>query len=82
MDELRTLEAMGLVLPTPAYIVGAIVFGIVGMIAFYRGRKATLPVSKWIGVALMFYPYAVSATWMLYVVGVGLCVGLYFYWHA
>jgi hypothetical protein len=29
-------------------------------------------------VALMLYPYAVSVTWMLYGVGLLLCVGLYF----
>ena len=25
----------------------------------------------------MFYPYAVSQTWLLYVVGVVLCAGIY-----
>jgi len=65
------------VLPTPAYIVGAVVFGIVGYLAFRHGRKAARPAPMWIGVGLMLYPYAISATWLLYVVGVGLCVGLF-----
>jgi hypothetical protein len=43
MDELKTLESMGLVLPGPAYLFGAIVFGIVGIIAFSRGRKTQRP---------------------------------------
>ena len=30
-----------------------------------------------IGVGLMLYPYAISQTWLLYAVGVALCVGLY-----
>jgi hypothetical protein len=34
---------------------------------------------KWIGVALMLYPYVVSETWVLYGVGVSLCVALYVY---
>jgi hypothetical protein len=30
----------------------------------------------WLGVALMFYPYAVSGTVALYAVGLALCAGL------
>ena len=77
MDELKTLEAMGFTLPTPAYLIGAVLFGVIGMAAFWHGRKASLPAPKWIGVGLMLYPYAISATWLLYVVGIGLCIGLY-----
>lgn len=32
---------------------------------------------KWIGIALMLYPYAVSDTLLLYAVGGVLCAGLY-----
>jgi hypothetical protein len=32
-----------------------------------------------IGVALMVYPYFISQTWMLYVIGLALCGGLYFW---
>jgi hypothetical protein len=77
MNSLDTLQALGLELPTPAYIVGAILFGIVGLVAFRNGRKARKPRSLWLGVALMFYPYAVSRTWMLYAVGIALCLGVY-----
>ena len=77
MDELKLLQEMGLVLPSPTYIAGAVLFGIIGMAAFWYGRKASRPGPKWIGVGLMFYPYAISATWLLYVVGIGLCIGLY-----
>ena len=80
MDELQTLEAMGLTLPSPAYIIGAVLFGVIGIVGYWHGRKAKLPVPKWIGVALMFYPYIVWETWMLYVIGAGLCVALYIYW--
>jgi hypothetical protein len=81
MDELKTLEAMGLVLPSPAYIVGALVFGIIGYIVFRRGRKTERPMLTWTGVALMLYPYAVSETWLLWVVGAGLCGWAYLKWN-
>lgn len=77
MESLNALQSMGLTLPTPAYIVGLILFGILGMWAYWHGKKAQLPRTKWLGVALMFYPYAVSSTWLLYGVGLALCAGLW-----
>lgn len=77
MDLLRTLQSFGLTLPSPAYIAGAILFGLIGMWAWYRGRKRQHPRTKWLGVALMFYPYAVSSTWVLYAVGAALCAALF-----
>ena len=78
MDTLATLESMGLTLPSPAYIFGAIVFGLVGLVAWRQGRRTDNPVRKWIGVALMFYPYAVSSTALLYVLGMALCAAAWF----
>lgn len=77
MDNLDALAAAGLQLPTPAYIFGVILFGIIGYAAWRYGRKAGLPYTKWIGVALMLFPYAVSRTSLLYLVGGGLCAALY-----
>ena len=77
MDPLDTLTALGIELPTPAYIVGAIVFGLIGLVAWRIGRREARPRTKWIGVGLMFYPYAVSNTWLLYAVGAALCAGLW-----
>jgi hypothetical protein len=76
-DDLKTLEALGFSLPTPAYLIGAILFGIVGYVAYRYGKKHESPKAKWLGVALMLYPYAVPQTWLLYLVGTALCVGLY-----
>jgi len=76
MDNLETLQSMGLTLPSPAYIVGAVLFGIIGIVAYRYGKRAEKPRSKWLGVALMLYPYAVSQTWLLYEVGVALCAGV------
>jgi len=80
MNEIKNLEGLGLVLPSPFYIFGAILFGIIGYIAFRRGRKTTSPALTWTGVALMLYPYAVSQTWMLWLLGAGLCGFLYVKW--
>ncbi|WP_136418633.1 MULTISPECIES: hypothetical protein [Oxalobacteraceae] len=79
MENLDTLGSLGLTLPSPAYLIGAILFGIIGFAAYRYGKKTSRGTTKWIGVGLMLYPYAVSQTWMLYLVGVALCAGLYFY---
>ncbi len=79
MDELKTLETMGFAFPTPAYLFGAILFGIIGFAAYRYGRKNSHSAGIWLGIALMLYPYAISETWMLYSVGAGLCFGLYFW---
>ena len=80
MNELQQLESLGLVLPTPAYILGAILFGIIGWIAFKRGRKTSVAVLTWTGVALMLYPYGVSETWVLWLIGVALSGLIYAKW--
>jgi hypothetical protein len=56
MNELRSLQALGLVLPSPSYIAGAIMFGIIGYVAFRRGRKTSRTALTWAGFALMLYP--------------------------
>lgn len=77
MDELNQLQSLGFTLPSPTYIFGAIAFGLIGMVAFRHGRKRQQPLKVWLGVALMLYPYAVSLTWLMYVVGFALCAGLF-----
>lgn len=81
MDEIKNLESLGLVLPSPLYIAGAILFGIVGLVAFRRGRKTTSKALTWTGVVLMLYPYAVSQTWLLWLLGAGLCGFAYVKWE-
>lgn len=81
MNDFETLQALGLVLPSPAYILGAIVFGIIGFVAYRRGRKTSTTALTWTGVALMVYPYAVPQTWLLWTVGAALCVWLYARWN-
>jgi len=77
METLSALQSLGLELPSPAYIVGAILFSLIGMAVYWHGKRAQQPRTPWWGVALMFYPYVVSATWLLYAVGVALCLGMW-----
>jgi MFS family permease len=77
MDELDTLHQLGFEWPSPAYLIGMLVFSVIGYAAWRYGRKTSRRPTMWIGVALMFYPYVVSRTWLLYVVGVALCIGIW-----
>ena len=69
---------MGLDLPSPAYLVGGIVFGIFGYAAYRYGKKSSNNPSKWLGIALMLYPYLISETWQLYAIGTALCGAVFF----
>jgi len=44
---------------------------------FVYGKKLALWKPMVIGIALMVYPYFVSRTWLMYAIGVALCVFLY-----
>jgi hypothetical protein len=81
MNEIQQLESLGLSLPSPAYLAGAIVFGIVGYIAFRRGRKNEAPPLTWSGLALMLYPYGVSQAWLLWLLGGALSLWVYAKWN-
>lgn len=72
MNELAQLQSLGLELPSTLYIVGAVLFGVLGLVAFRRGRKASKTPMIIAGLALMLYPYAVLETWLLWAVGAAL----------
>lgn len=82
MEELKAFESMGLVLPSAWYVLGAILFGIVGYLVYSRGRKMKQAVLIWTGVALMLYPYAVSETWVLWAAGLGLSALAFAKWES
>ncbi|MHB1199828.1 MAG: hypothetical protein ACYCZ6_09770 [Polaromonas sp.] len=77
MDNASVIESLGLTLPSPAYLFGAIAFGLIGFAAYRYGKRAGRSLTRWLGVALMLYPYAVAQTWLLYVVGAVLCAWLF-----
>jgi hypothetical protein len=58
---------------------GALLFSILGIAAYQYGKKAARPHIKWVGVALMLYPYVISDTGLLYGVGAGLCAAIYWF---
>jgi len=77
MANLQTLQSLGILLPSPAYLIGAVLFGLIGFAAYRYGKRVGRRRSQWLGVALMLYPYAIAQTWLLYVVGAALCAGLF-----
>ena len=77
MNDLAALQNLGLELPSPAYLFGALLFGILGYAAYRSGKKQGKPRTRWLGVALMLYPYLVGSTWVLYAAGVALCAGVW-----
>jgi hypothetical protein len=80
MDEQQLVSGLMGMMPTPAYIFGSILFGIIGFAAYRFGKKTERQRAKWTGVALMVYPYFIgSDVRVLFVIGAALCGVLYFY---
>lgn len=79
-ESLGLLQDMGLTLPTPAYLLGLLLFGIAGIVLWVLGRRRRKPAVKWIGIALMLYPYIIWDTLPLYLVGAGLCGAAAWFW--
>ena len=77
--EMEMLRELGFTWPSPAYIVGLIVFGLLGLFAYFYGKRRQHRTTRWLGLALMLYPYVVWSTAALYVVGVGLSAAAWFY---
>ncbi len=66
-------------MPSMSYLIGGIIFTIVGYIAYRHGKKVANSSIKGIGITLMVYPIFVSDDGLLYLIGCGLCTALYFY---
>ncbi len=80
MDTLATLQALGVTLPSPAYLAGSLLFGLLGYAAWRRGRSIGHAPLTWGGVALMVYPAAVDDTLLLWLLGAALGVFLALRW--
>jgi len=64
-------------MPSFANLFAGILFGAVGFAAFMYGKKSASWKPMTIGVILMVYPYFIEKTWLLYAIGVALCVGIF-----
>ena len=62
---------------SPSALLGSLLFGAVGFVAFMYGKKMVLWKPMVFGVVLMAYPYFVPQTWLIYTIGCALCLGLY-----
>jgi len=58
-------------------IVGWTLFGLIGMAAFMYGKKLGSWKPMAIGAGLMAYPYFVTNTILMWIVGVGLTVAIF-----
>ena len=76
-DALELAKDSGLTLPSPAWIFGCVLFSLLGIAAWRYGKAMKAPRIRWLGLALMLYGYVTSATWLLYLVGIALCVALW-----
>ncbi len=81
MESLNALSAMGFTLPSPAYIFGCIVFSLIGWAAYRVGKQREASKTRWLGLALMLYSYAVTDTKLMFAVGIALCAALYVTWE-
>jgi hypothetical protein len=76
------LQSMGAPNPSEfsvAKVMAWLIFGGIGFVAFFYGKKQQSFKPLVIGLILMVYPYFVSNTIGLYALGLGLCLLLYFW---
>ena len=66
-------------MPTPEALFGAIVFGAIGMGFFVYGKRQSLVKPMVLGIALMGFPYLVSDTVPLFIVGTALTLAAYIF---
>jgi len=63
----------------PYNLLAGFIFGMIGWGAFRYGAKLELWKPRVIGVVLMGYPYLIYNRWLLWGIGVGLLVVLWFH---
>ena len=61
-------------MPTPLVLFGSILFGAFGMASFVHGKRNSHLLSIVLGIALMSFPYFVSDTLPMFLVGIGLTI--------
>ena len=61
-------------------IIANLIFSTIGFVAFMYGKKEKSAKPFVLGIILMGYTYFVPNTLLIYIIGIGLCVVLY-YWR-
>lgn len=64
---------------SPSNLLAGIIFGMIGLIAFIYGKRTQAWRPMIIGVILMAYPYFISGTVLLYLIGTALTAALFFW---
>ena len=63
---------------TAANLIGGLIFGSIGFVAFVYGKRLSLWRPMFLGLALMVFPYFIEATFPLYAIGSAGSVLLFF----
>ena len=66
-------------MPDPSDLFAMLVFSTIGIIAFRSAKREAQPVRLVISMVLMLYPYFISSGLWLWVVGIVLTAGLFFF---
>jgi len=64
---------------SPSNLLAGLIFGSIGFVAFIYGKKIRSFRPMIIGIVLMIYPYFISGTLFLYLIGIVLTASLYFW---
>lgn len=66
-------------MPAPEVLFAWILFGAIGTAAFVHGKRQGLWIPMVLGIALMGFPYVVTETLPVFLVGTGLTVAAYMF---
>lgn len=61
-----------------ANLIGGLIFGSIGFVAFIYGKRMNLWKPMFVGIALMVYPYFISEDIALYAIGIAGSASLFF----
>jgi len=62
-------------------LVALFIFGIIGLWLFREGRRRENKHIKYIGLAMMMYPYFVEGRFWNWGIGLALCFAAYHFWN-
>ena len=62
-----------------ANLIGGFIFSGIGFVSFTYGKKMSNFKLMVFGLVLIIYPYFIASTVVMYIIGILLCLGLYFF---